>query len=112
MMKRPRQHNESHLNFVRGLPCLVCLNNIETEAAHLRFGDHRAAKRQTGMQEKPSDCWTVPLCGRCHRDQHAMGEHKFWFDRGIDPIFVAATLFCNSGDAEAGERIVSAARNR
>lgn len=108
MIKRPRQKNDAHLDFVRSLSCLSCLDNSSTEAAHIRFGDIRAAKRPTGMGEKPSDCWTIPLCGRCHREQHATSEDAFWQGRGIDPVMTAAFLYLASGDHERGEQIVRA----
>ena len=113
MQRQPRVHDEQHLAWVRGLPCLVCGNNIETEAAHIRYSDPSAGKRMVGKGEKPSDCWTVPLCGKCHRGQHSMpgGEREFWTHHAeIDPIRVAMALHINSGNQELGEQIVSAAR--
>ena len=110
MMKQPRIHDDAHLDFIRALPCLVCGDNTSTEAAHIRFGDLRVDKRPTGMGEKPSDCWVVPLCGDCHRIQHEMSERQFWADAGIDPILVAMALYRISGDHERGCRIVQAIR--
>ena len=107
MFKRPRIKNDRHLDFVRSLPCLVCGNNVETEAAHIRSGELAIGKRAAGGAEKPSDCWTVPLCGRHHREQHAMNERAFWASEGIDPFRVAAFLFVASGDFEAGETIIA-----
>ena len=98
-----------HLDFIRGLPCVVCGNNIQTEAAHVRFADPRAAKVSAGLGRKPDDEWTVPLCGEHHREQHAGGEAIFWKRHGIDPIFVAMALKRISGDQAAGERIVQCA---
>src|SRR5262245_43024431 len=105
-MKRPRQKSETHLDFVRSLPCVICGDNTSTEAAHIRMGDASIAKRPTGMGEKPSDIWAVPLCGRCHRGQHSVGESAFWTAHGIDPIKVALALWAESGDHELGEQIV------
>lgn len=112
MIKRPRQHNEKHLQFVRGLPCVVCGNNVETEAAHIRSGYRPAAKRPTGMAEKPDDAWTLPLCGRHHREQHEEGEMDFWKQHDIRPFEIAAYLWLASGDQERGEQIVEASRAR
>jgi len=50
--KRPRQHDEAHLQFIRGLPCLVCEDNTATEACHIRFSDCRAAKVNPGVGQK------------------------------------------------------------
>ena len=94
-----------HLKFIRGLPCLVCHNGIETEAAHVRFSCIETGKRQTGKQEKPDDRWVVPLCSRHHREQHLMPEKEFWLLVGIDPIKTARRLWGVSSDHEEGERI-------
>lgn len=111
MIKRPRRHDEKHLAFIRQLSCATCGDNTSTEAAHVRMGDSRAAKRPTGMQEKPDDRWAVPLCGREHREQHHVGEKAFWAGREIDPIFLALALYGISGDHEAGEQIIQEMRH-
>lgn len=108
--KRPRLHKEDHLSFVRQLPCLVCGVNAPNEAAHVRYGSLRHGKRSTGLGEKPSDQWAVPLCAKDHREgpdaQHLSNEEHWWKLRGIDPLVVAALLYANSGDVEAGTMII------
>lgn len=104
--KEPRVKSDKHLNFVRGLPCLVCHDPTSTEAAHVRYSCLEAGKRQSGKSEKPDDKWALPLCGRHHRDQHNMPEREFWLTVGIDPIKICEALFAVSGDHEQGERIV------
>lgn len=106
--KRPRKHDEAHLEFIRGLPCLVCQDNTSTEACHIRFSDSRAAKVNPGVGQKPHDYWTVPLCGRHHREQHDGNEQRFWDSAMIDPIAVAPWLYLVSGDQEAAEAIIRA----
>jgi hypothetical protein len=117
--RQPRKKDNKHLNFIRGLPCCVCLNNIETEAAHVRMADPRAAKRYVGKGEKADDRWTLPLCSYCHSFQHATGESRFWCEHvpslvptqlsnEIDPIFLALALHSVSGDHAAGEEIIRA----
>jgi hypothetical protein len=108
IFKRPRIKNERHLNHIRSLPCCVCGDNTSTEAAHIRMSNLECGKFYTGKAEKPSDCWTVPLCGMHHREQHNVGEHTFWAMHKIDPFQVAAYLFASSGDYEAGENIIGA----
>ena len=108
--REPRVKCEKHLNFIRGLPCLVCHDNTSTEAAHIRFSCIELGKRQTGKAEKPDDKWTVPLCGKHHRDQHEMNEQEFWLTVGISPTKVAARLWAVTGRHEEGERIVLNAR--
>src|SRR5690348_766156 len=67
--KAPRQKIEEHLKFIRTLPCLIT-GARPVEAAHIRYADMRYGKRDTGMQEKPSDHWVVPLSPALHREQH------------------------------------------
>jgi hypothetical protein len=82
----------------------------------VRFSDLGMNKRMTGKAEKPSDQWTVPLCGKHHRDQHEMrgtdeltGEKVFWLTVGIDPIKVCRALWSVTGDHAEGERIALSA---
>jgi hypothetical protein len=108
MMKRPRVHDADHLAFVRQLPCLVCGDDVSVEAAHVRFSDPHAGKRNTGMAEKPDDKYTVPLCGECHRKQHKVSERGYWEARDIDPVKVALALYVNSGNHEIASVICRA----
>lgn len=108
--KRPRQHNGNHLDFIRSLPCCVCRDPTSTEAAHIRFSAEFVGKRQTGKGEKPSDMWTVPLCGRCHRVQHDIGEEKFWSFNKQRALLIALALWAHTGQHEVGEQIVRAPR--
>ena len=90
--REPRVKDERHLNYIRSLPCCIC-GGIDTEAAHIRVGSVNHGKRPTGMQEKSSDRWAVPLCNRHHREQHDAGnELKWWAEKGIDPFMLAMTL--------------------
>jgi hypothetical protein len=89
--RQPRERNEKHLKFIRSLPCCIC-GGIDVEAAHIRVGSINHDKASTGMAEKPSDRWTVPLCNRHHREQHTMAELDFWNHYGINPFTLAITL--------------------
>lgn len=111
-MRRPRKQDGAHLEFIRALSCCVCGDNTSTEAAHIRTGSNRAAKRWTGMGERPDDAWTLPLCGECHQEQHKGGEIDFWERNRIDPFATAAFLALHSGDFEAAEMVVSNARRK
>jgi hypothetical protein len=104
--KRPRQHKESHLAWIRTLPCVVTGARAEIEAAHIRYADARYAKRGVGTGEKPDDKWTVPLRRYKHREQHAMDEREFWAAHKIDPVAIASALWGCSGDDEAGEQVI------
>lgn len=105
MMRHPRVKLAAHLDFIRSLPCIVCGDNTSTEAAHIRMGDPSVGKRSTGMGEKPSDIWVLPLCGKCHREQHNVVEWAFWKHRNIDPHKKALALWAATGDHELGEQI-------
>jgi hypothetical protein len=89
--RRPRERDEKHLDYIRTLPCCIC-GAINTEAAHIRTASLENGKLSTGMQEKPSDKWTVPLCNAHHREQHTMHELKFWAKYRIDPFMLAIKL--------------------
>lgn len=104
--RQPRHRDDRHLAFVRASGCVVCPKGVNRpiEAAHIRMACIAIGKPATGMQEKPSDCWTVGLCDYHHRTgilaQHKMSEHEFWFEiHGVNPFEVAARLWIESGGA-------------
>ena len=69
----------AHRAWVRGHACCVpgC-PNPQIECAHVR--------RETdgGGALKPSDFWTISLCGTHHAEQHAIGEARFEKRHAID----------------------------
>lgn len=89
--RQPREKDAKHLDRIRMLPCCICGDNTSTEAAHIRTGSPEHGKPPTGMSEKSSDKWALPLCNRHHREQHAMNEMDFWKRHGIDPFMLALT---------------------
>ena len=108
--KQPRQHDKKHLDFIRSLPCLICHDNTGTEATHIRMSDARHNKVNPGVGAKPDDKYTLPLCNLHHREQHAIGdERKFWDGIGLDPIPLALELYKVSGDHEKGCEIIQRA---
>lgn len=108
--RHPREKAAAHLEFIRTLPSLVP-GRGPVEAAHIRYPDPRYCKPATGMAEKPSDKFAVPLAAEAHRSQHSTGERAWWASKGIDPVLIAALLWLHSGDYEAGVHIVMTARN-
>jgi hypothetical protein len=73
--KAPPGDFPRHLERIREMHCLVCWSPPPNEAAHIRMG------LAGGMAKKPSDLFTVPLCHKCHAEQHAGdGEVAFWRD--------------------------------
>ena len=93
----PRQENKAFLAFVRSKPCCACGASPPVQAAHLRQGCPERGKRPTGIGERPSDSWAVPLCALCHltgrEALHKLGEQRFWKRIGKDPFQIAADLF-------------------
>lgn len=98
--RKPRIEEPKHLEAIRQLPCLICGLDAGCEAAHVRLGGG-PGKPNPGMQQKPDDKFTVPLCINCHREQHSMGEEKFWDAQGIKPLMVCAELHALSPDIAA-----------
>lgn len=105
-----RVKSPKHLDWIRSLPCTVCENPHETEAAHVRMSEASVGKPITGIGIKPDDSWVTPLCGVCHRQQHEEDERRFWFRYGINPIRLALALWQASGDYERGLIILKHAR--
>lgn len=102
-MKQTRMLDNAHLAKIRQMHCLVCGKPPPNEAAHIRCGAIEYDKPAcTGMQTKPSDWWTLPLCAEHHRTgpyaQHKTGdERKWWEVRGIDPFATALRLYAEFG---------------
>ena len=89
--KRPREKDKGHLAWLSSLPCVIT-GKRPVHVAHVRYADPVYGKPQTGMAEKPSDKWTLPLCNRHHREQHGMNELAFWKKYSIDPFMLAITM--------------------
>lgn len=71
----------AYLKKVRGESCLVCGSPFPNHAHHLRHSE------KSGMGQKVSDNWVVPLCWECHASCHTRGrEDEWWENLGIDPI--------------------------
>jgi hypothetical protein len=112
--KRSMRVRVKHREFVRSLPCVACggwsnwpPGSLNSECAHVRMGT------DGGTALKPSDRYTVPLCGGpegCHARQHQIGEPRFWSALGVDPLDLALRLWTVSGDLDAGVRAVERAR--
>ena len=99
--------SEKHLAFVRTLPCAVTGMPGGNHAHHLTIDRYR-------MGRKAGDDRTVPLRPEMHQDRagalHVVGEKKFWNSFGIDPEYLAAVLWENTGDFIRCEAEVMAAR--
>lgn len=99
--RTPRERDEKHLAAIRLLPCLNCEAAGPSEAAHVQMTSAAMGKRPGGMGQKRDDRWTLPLCARCHTEQHRIGEAAFWHEAGINPILAAHALWIASPDPVA-----------
>jgi hypothetical protein len=94
--RQPREHDKPYLAFIRRQPCMICSTTRAVEAAHVRAGYPEAGWRPTGMQEKPNDRRTLPLCREHHREgpkaQHNARERSWWAAHGIFPPDACAEL--------------------
>ena len=87
--KPVRERDRDHLRFVAAQPCLVC-GRTPSDPHHVKFAEQRTAGR------KVSDRFTVPICRLHHRELHRCGNERAWWDgQGIDPLAIAATLWCD-----------------
>lgn len=114
--KRPRVKADTHLDYIRSLPCLICGTTYDIHAAHVRASCIALGKHETGAARKPDDRWSLPLCSDHHvfgpDAQHARGEMQWWAEHGINPFITALALWGASGDYEAGLVIVMHASER
>ena len=88
-----RERDPDHLKRVASRPCLVCGRN-RAQAHHLTYLQPRA------MGRKVSDEFTVPLCATHHRNLHASGNERGWWQvQGVDPEPAAKALWRDSHQA-------------
>jgi hypothetical protein len=110
--KQPRVEFPEYLAWIRKQGCACgCRSAPPSDAAHIRSGSMIHGKRATGMAEKPSDGWVLPLRHDHHMAQHDFGsELEWWSAHGINP-FDLAMLYRVEYLAEAGpEKLLSLAR--
>ena len=92
---RPR--SESHLRWIRTLPCLATGSPVGVVAHHLQHAYPSALSARSG------DDAAVPILNSLHDAQypgsiHAPGcrEAEWWTSRGIDALYVAHRLWAVS----------------
>jgi hypothetical protein len=106
--RKPREHDDGHLEAIRQCPCIVCGIDPAGEAAHIRM--MALGKPLPGMGAKPDDRFVLPLCHQDHTEQHRIGERQFWKDVGIDPLVMAERLYRVSPNTEAMRAMVMVAQ--
>jgi len=109
--RTPREVKQSHINFIKKLPCPCCLSSVERlerfgcDPAHLRTASRMHGKEDGGWG-RPSDRWCLPLCRMHHDQQHGMSEIKFWAIYRIDPHLLALVLWGLTGDEHAANEVI------
>ena len=108
--KEPRPGDgRTHIVWLKSLPCVVC--GLRADDPHHLLGNLDGLPK--GMGRKNEDRWAIPVCRRHHAAAHAAGNDEAWFtEQGVDARAMAASLWRNSGDDDAGERLVYRARAR
>ncbi len=108
ILRAPKREFPRHRAFIRRHACSVpgC-NNPNVQCAHVRVGTDGGA----GL--KPSDWWTLPLCGPAlidgerveghHNEQHRLGETSFEKKYRIDMKEIAKEFAKRSPDTNMKE---------
>lgn len=97
--RQPRERDNGYLAFLRRQPCRIGLVRPGTcvgpvEACHVRYGDAARGKVNPGLQCKPADKWATSCCAGHHREQHAAGNERAWWERyGLDGLDQAERQF-------------------
>lgn len=74
LLKQKTFRSKKYLEFVRGLPCVVCKSRDNVVAHHESFLEDRG-----GTSIKSSDALAIPLCHDCHiGGVHLIGEDTFY----------------------------------
>ena len=93
-----RIRSKEHLRFVASQPCVIC-GRTPAHPHHVRYAQPR------GLALKVSDEFTVPLCAIHHSENHATGdERRWWQERKVDPLTVAAELWSKRRPHETDQR--------
>ncbi len=93
-----RHADPDWLALIRTLPCIICRNDCETEACHIKMADSRFGKGIASQSKREDDWFVLPMCGRHHREQHAMPERQFYEKYGIDAPALALSMYVRGRD--------------
>lgn len=81
---------ERHLQFVRGMRCMICRAPGPSESHHLL----RVPDEPHGMGIRTGDDWAVPLCSKHHRILHQSGDETGFFKEWVADQLAEARLMC------------------
>ncbi len=118
--RQPRERHRVYLQWIRTLPCVACGTEGKTtlgcHAAHVRYADAEAGWKNPGLQSKPDDRRTLPLCPAHHVDgpkaQHRANERGWWEALGIKPPQLCAALSVAFDGGRDGAQVVRAFARR
>jgi hypothetical protein len=118
--RQPRKREPAYLQWVRRLPCVACAAEGKIipgcHAAHIRYADAAAGWTSPGLQSKPDDRRSLPLCPDHHTDgpdaQHRANERVWWSARGINPPALCSALSAAFDGGSDGALIVQAFARR
>jgi hypothetical protein len=103
--KSGRIEDKDYLEWIRSLPCAIT-GTYPVEAAHISYPESRYGKLGRAKGTKEDDKWAIPLSNSTHRDQHSMGERRYWEMIGIDPCIIAMALYAAYPDEEKAKLIL------
>lgn len=90
-IKERRYKDRQHLEFIRSLPCCVCMED--------RSDMHRAAHHALrgpirGMGRKAGDNWVIPMCSKCHSALHNDGDETCYLaSYGVNVVELSKQLW-------------------
>ena len=77
-----------HQKFVASFPCVVCGNDTQVQACHIR-----SIPKLGNVGKGIRDCkFLIPMCFTCHTQQHQIGELQFFEKYNINPILISMKL--------------------
>ncbi|WOF74177.1 hypothetical protein QMT40_001824 [Parvibaculaceae bacterium PLY_AMNH_Bact1] len=104
--RQPRVIDKAYKGVIATLPSILS-GGGPCEVVHVRYGSPAHDKRPTGMQEKPSDMWCLPLTSAEHREgknaQHSTNERMWWAAQCIDPLQACKDLHAVYTDPDYDE---------
>lgn len=100
-----RVEDKDYLAWIRTLPCAVT-GVRPVDAAHISYADNRYGKLGRAKGTKEDDRWAIPLSQNSHREQHSMGERRYWEVIGLDPCIIAMSLWAAYPDDDKARLIL------
>lgn len=94
-----------HLANIRKLPCCITLKPGPNDPHHIK----KTGAKERGMSIRSTDRWAIPMSRAEHDAVERIGSHnelKWFLDRGVDALELAASLWMARGDFEKMHKIV------